>query len=87
MLARHLTAIVLSIPATIVILSLVLAYGPASPAFRAPAFLMFLPLWLCVATASYLVPKTHIAALALLGTTAAGYAVLLLQPLSSGAAQ
>lgn len=65
MLTRSLVALLLSIPAVCGAIGLVLALAPADPALILPALLLTFPLWVVVATASYVSPVASRAALVL----------------------
>ena len=78
MLARSLAAILLSIPATVALISLCLALLPVTSSLTLPILLMVFPLWVGLATASYLLPTARAAALVLCGLTALGFGLLAL---------
>lgn len=78
MLARSLAAILLSIPATVALISLCLALLPVASGLTLPALLMVFPAWVGLATASYLLPTARASALVLCGFTALCFGLLAL---------
>jgi hypothetical protein len=77
-LARSLVAILLSIPATVALISLCLALLPVASSLTLPALLMVFPLWVGLATASYLLPTARAATAILCAITALGFGSLAL---------
>lgn len=76
MLARSLVAILLSIPTSIILVALFLAATPPMPAWRIPTLLMLVPVWVGVATASFVIPKARYSALALVSVSVVGYGLI-----------
>ncbi|MEM7217380.1 MAG: hypothetical protein AAF515_03375 [Pseudomonadota bacterium] len=78
MLARSLVACLLSFPATIALVGLFLLATSGAPALRLPSLLMIFPIWVGLASASYLIPHTGKAAALLTGVSLAGFAAIAL---------
>jgi len=75
-LARSLVALLLSMPATVALIGLCLALLPAASALTLPALLMVFPLWVGLASASYLLPTARAAAAVLCGLTGLGFGAI-----------
>jgi hypothetical protein len=69
-------AVLLSIPASAGILGVFLALTATSPARIVPALLLFFPLWVGVASASYLLATPRASAAVLSAITGAGFGLL-----------
>lgn len=76
MITRSLLVVLLSLPASIVMIAVMLAATPSAPAMRIPLLLAVVPLWLAVATTGLLIPRVDRAALVLLGISLGGYVVI-----------
>ncbi|MEM7705013.1 MAG: hypothetical protein AAF358_05640 [Pseudomonadota bacterium] len=87
MIARSFVGVLLSIPASVILIALILAATPPLPSLRVPTLLMLIPLWVAVATASFLIPKAWMAAVVLLAVSLGGYGLIeLLAKLGIGGA-
>lgn len=78
MLVRSLVAILLSIPATVALISLCLALLPVASGLTLPALLMVFPTWVGLATASYLLPTARASTAVLCGVTGLAFAMVIL---------
>ncbi|MEM6485034.1 MAG: hypothetical protein AAF662_08625 [Pseudomonadota bacterium] len=76
MIARSIVGVLLSIPASIILIALFLAATPPMPAWRVPTLLMLVPVWVGVAAASFLIPKARYSALALVSVSIIGYGLI-----------
>ncbi|MEM1261982.1 MAG: hypothetical protein AAGH76_06280 [Pseudomonadota bacterium] len=76
MIARSIVAVLLSIPASMILISLFLAATPPITALRAPSMLLVFPLWVVIATASFLVPTARFSALMLSAISLVGYGLI-----------
>ncbi|MEM7430514.1 MAG: hypothetical protein AAF351_01115 [Pseudomonadota bacterium] len=65
MVSRSFIAMFLSLPASIILIGVFLTATPTIPALRFPALLLVFPLWVAIASASYLI-KGRIAMTAML---------------------
>ena len=80
MLAKSLVATLLSVPATLAVIGLLLAVTPTTGTFAMPLLLMVFPAWLAMTFGSFLVPETkHAAALLVVVTVVALAATALLK--------
>ena len=78
MLSRSLVAVFLSLPAAILLIALMLVATPPLEALRLPSLLMVFPLWVAIATASFLIPRARTAALVLGGVSVLAYGLMVL---------
>lgn len=76
MLVRSLIAVLLSIPASAALMGLFLALTPPETTRILPTLLMFFPLWVGLACASYLFPKPGGAAAMLASICGFGFGVI-----------
>lgn len=58
------------------LVGLFLVVTPMLPELRLPALVMIFPLWIIIATASYLLPKTHTAAWLLIGVSVGAFGLI-----------
>ncbi|MEM0953398.1 MAG: hypothetical protein AAGI24_04585 [Pseudomonadota bacterium] len=76
MLARSLVGVFLSIPASAAIMGVFLSLTASERGIIVPSLLMFFPLWVALASASYLQPTARRAAAVLLGISGGGFGLL-----------
>ncbi|MEM6485293.1 MAG: hypothetical protein AAF662_09950 [Pseudomonadota bacterium] len=76
MIARSIVGVLLSIPASVILIALFLVATPPMPAWRIPTLLMVVPVWVGVASASFLLPTARDAALALIAVSVMGYGLI-----------
>lgn len=76
MLLRSIVAIVLSMPATVAIVGAFIVITPASSAISMAALLLAFPVWVCIASASYLTPRPGVSALVLVAVSACGFGLI-----------
>ncbi|MEM1404734.1 MAG: hypothetical protein AAGG55_15455 [Pseudomonadota bacterium] len=76
MIARSLVSVLLSIPASIMLIALFLAATPPIPAWRVPTLLMMVPVWVGVATASLLIPTARHSAMALVSVSLISFGLI-----------
>ncbi len=76
MLVKSLVAVLMSIPATVAILGVLMAVTPASPSITMPLLLAIFPVWVCLACASYLLPRAADSAAVLSAIAGAGFCIL-----------
>ena len=76
MLARSLVAVLLSIPATVAILGVIIVVTPSNNTLSMSALLLSFPLWIVIASASYLTPRASVAALILTGISLLGLGIV-----------
>ena len=72
MLVRSLVALLLSIPATVAIMGVLIAVTPSSNAISMSALILAFPVWVCVASASYITTRAGLAAAVLVAISVAG---------------
>ncbi|MEM1112745.1 MAG: hypothetical protein AAGI11_12615 [Pseudomonadota bacterium] len=82
MLARSLVAVLLSIPATIAMIGLLLALLPRETGLALPMLLLVFPAWVGVACGSYLLSRTWLAALILVAASCGGFGMIQLLKLA-----
>ena len=78
MLARSLAAVLFSFPATVALMGLCLALLPAASNLTLPTLLMVFPVWVGLATASYVLPTARATSIALCGLTGLGFGLIAL---------
>ncbi len=72
MLARSLIAVLLSIPATVAVIGVLLAITPADKSLSVALLLLAFPLWVGIASASYLLQRPAVSAFVLIAVSALG---------------
>ncbi len=78
MIAKSIVAVLLSLPASIMLIALFLQATPLIETLRFPSLLMVFPVWVALATLSFLFTKARYAALLLIGISLLGYALIIL---------
>lgn len=76
MWSRSLVAVLLSLPATVAVIGVFLAATPPEPGLRLPSLLMVFPVWVVIASASYLIRRTTTAAAILTAVSLAGFGLI-----------
>ena len=76
MFARSLVGVLLSIPASAAIMGVFLSLTASDSGVIAPSLLLFFPLWVALASASYLQPTARSSAAVLLGISGGGFGLL-----------
>ena len=78
MLAKSVIAVLLSLPATVAALGLLMAATPASSSLTMVLLLMFFPLYVGMVSTTYLLPDTRTAAAVLTAITGGGFGLIAL---------
>lgn len=78
MIVRSIVGLVFAMPASMILLGLILSGTPPIETLRMPLLLMVFPVWVVVATASFLLDKAMHSAIALIGFSLFGYGLTLL---------
>ena len=77
MLSKSLIAVILSMPASIVIIALFLTVSSTVPVLRMPALLMVFPVWIAMASISYFLPSVRSMVVTLVTITVTAYGLML----------
>ena len=77
MLSKSLIAVILSMPASIVIIALFLTVSSTVPVLRMPALLMVFPVWIAMASISYFLPSVRSMVVTLVTITVIAYGLML----------
>ena len=78
MLTKSIVVMLLSLPASVALLGVLMAVTPAHPEKTLPGLLLFFPLWILVATAAFVVEKKRVIAGGLVALTIVGVALITL---------